>query len=156
MAIDPNAFYTTSAAVLPVFYLTLAFEQNQSAFFSDEVASAFASPNSVGVRVFRAGYSLWVTLSIACGEAAAFVGMATDAPLRFEFGWLGQVVAWGLAIGGLGVVAPLVVLQVDQLWRALAVTDDMKKLTLIRVAVIMMTLGFVVYLVSFLIWALIH
>lgn len=106
MGVDPGVFYATAAGVLPVFYLTLAFEQNQSAFFSEEVASAFASPDSRGVRIFRSAYSLWVTMSIAVGESAAFVGLVNDFPLRFDLGSLGQIVVWALAIGGFGVVAP--------------------------------------------------
>ena len=153
MAANALEFYATSAAILPVFYLTLAVEQRSSGFFSDDVASIFAAPNSRAVRAFRSIYALFVTFTIAIGEGAALIGMVIDAPLRFDSGYLGEFVLVALVVGGFGVVAPTVVVHADQMYRA--VIDD-SALTLPRTIFILGAMTVFVWMIFSFMWALIH
>lgn len=151
---DGSDFYTTSAAILPVFYLTLAVEQRANGFFSDEVAQAFAAPDNRALLIFRSAYSLLVTLVLAIGEAAAIVGIVTDAPLRFSDLYLGEFVLAGLVVGGFGVVAPTVVVHANALFQLVLGVDP--HLTLLRILAILGGLAFFVYMTAVLVSALLH
>jgi hypothetical protein len=151
--VNGTEFYSFAAATIPVLFLTLAFQQRTTGgFLSDDVATALGTQRSRGMDIFRASYTLVVTLILIFGEAAALVGLVKGFPLVFHAGYIGWFILGALIVGGFGVVAPTLITQLDII---LPLKGD-QPLSLIRTIWLLSFAGLVVYSVASIISALLN
>jgi hypothetical protein len=149
--VDGTEFYSFAAGIIPVLFLTLAFQQRSTrGFLSNDVATALQIQPSRGMDLFRAWYTLVVTLILASGEAAAIIGLIHHAPLKFSGGYIGSLLIGTLLAGGFGVVAPTLMIQLDTIFPDTGVSP------LTRTFILLMLGAFCCCFIGFFIWALLH
>jgi hypothetical protein len=102
-------FYAVAAQIIPVFFIALAFETQSQTFLPPELVGVRGGSR---LRIAGACYTIVVTLFLVGGEVAALVGLKLDRPLNFEAFHTAWFVTLGLAVGGLGIVAPLALRQI--------------------------------------------
>lgn len=109
---DPLAFYSTSAGVIPVIMLALAFQFGSAGFRF--VPERILPPEPDPARRARRDawislYSLVVLAILLIGEAVALFVIAVGAPQP----WWGALVGGALIVGAAGLVIPIVIAQVN-------------------------------------------
>jgi hypothetical protein len=122
LPVSGESFFSTSAQIIPVMFLTLAFEVRGEGFMPDEATVAILGKEQLRKTEFlRACYTTLVTIILVIGESAALLGLGHQSPVRFRIGDIGWVVASALVVGGFGIVSPLVIIQIHQLLRTMPV-----------------------------------
>lgn len=155
-------FYTTSAQVIPVLFIVLAFEMRgmSSSFVPDDVTRAVVGdlPNR-GVVIFRALYTIVVTLVLTIGEAAAFIGIVYGFEPKFYAGHVGWFVFLALIFGGTGVITPLLSVQINLILSLFIDSGGQADNSIpndIRLCILFCGVFLVLYFIASMMWALIH
>lgn len=131
-------FYSTAAQIIPIIFLALAFEFRGEGFrFLPAGLSTDDDPK------FEAAYSLFLASALAAGEATALLVLVGHEPSQFTK-WL---VGTALTVGGLGVLIPVVMMQL------LAIFPGLKRFPAKRVAANFFAYAFGLLVVSSLVAA---
>jgi hypothetical protein len=110
--VRPSEFYAAAAAIIPVLFISLAFESRFKTFMPPEIEQDLGDARGKRiVELVGAYYTLLVTLILVFAEAAALVGLSAGHDLDFSTAHTAWFVLIGLILGGVGIVFPLLVRQ---------------------------------------------
>lgn len=148
--VESSEFYAVAAQVIPLMFISLAFESRSKTFLPPEIQEGLNEQGARRVELLGAWYTIFVTLVLAIGEMAALLGLRIRGPLNFSPLHTAWFVLAGLVIGGVGIIIPLMVRQV---W---AISGVHQELTLFRLVLAVVVTGVLVYVVASFAEALIH